>query len=175
MKNEQVVLTGFMGSGKSTVARELARELNYQAIDLDQLITEREKRTPKDIIEQLGEKKFRDIETRVLGEVLAEAPARVIAVGGGAFTIAANRELIAAYRAFTVWLDAPFDLCWERIEEGVDDRPLARSREMAQKLYADRRHVYQLADARVIVAETESAVDTARQIARVVLQQNAHS
>jgi shikimate kinase len=174
MTNRQIVIIGFMGSGKSTVARELARELNCEPIDLDEWITKRGKRAPKEIIEQEGEQKFRDIETQVLREVLSEGRTTVIAVGGGAFTIAANRELIAGYGAFTVWLDAPFDLCWERIEEAGADRPLARSREMAQKLYADRRHVYELASARVAVAANESVVDTARKVARVVLQGKLH-
>ena len=47
-----------------------------------------------------------------------------------------------------MWLDADFELCWRRIESGGESRPLARSRELAQKLYGERRPVYGLADAR---------------------------
>lgn len=79
----QIIIIGFMGTGKTTVAFELARKLNCRAIDLDDLITQREKRSPKEIIQQDGEAAFRSIETQMLREALM-ASARVVAVGGGA-------------------------------------------------------------------------------------------
>jgi shikimate kinase len=165
MTFQPVVIVGFMGSGKTTVAHELARQLGCGAIDLDDLITEREKRSPKVIIEQDGEEGFREIETRTLREVLDEGAARVIAVGGGAWTIAENRKLIAERAAFIAWLDASFELCWERIEASGKTRPLARSREMAQKLYDERRPIYELAGARIRIHANESAEETAGKIA----------
>jgi shikimate kinase len=166
---------GFMGSGKTTVAYQLARKLNCRAIDLDDLITQRESRSPKEIIEQEGEEAFRTIETEILREVLQDASVRVLAVGGGAWTIAENRRIIAEQRAFTVWLDAPFELCWQRIEAGREPRPLAPSREVAQKLYTARLPVYSLADSRIPVSESESAAETATKVAETVLAQNAKS
>jgi shikimate kinase len=165
MPFQPIIIVGFMGSGKTTVALELARHLSCRAIDLDELITEREKRSPKDIIEQDGEEGFRKIETRMLREVLDEGVARVIAVGGGAWTIAANRKLIGDRAAFVAWLDAGFELCWKRIEASGETRPLARSREMAQKLYDERRPIYELANARIEVHENESAEETAKEVA----------
>lgn len=173
MSNHQIVIIGFMGTGKTTVAYELARKLNCRATDLDNLITQRETRGPKEIIEQDGEEAFRRIETDMLHEVLSEASARVLALGGGAWTIAENRKMITEHKAFTVWLDAPFELCWKRIEGGREARPLARSREMAQTLYLARRPIYALADARVPVFENESAEETATKVAHLVLSQNA--
>jgi shikimate kinase len=170
----QIIIIGFMGTGKTTVALELARKLNCRAIDLDDLITQREKRSPKEIIQQDGEEAFRSIETQMLREVLM-ASARVVAVGGGAWTIAENRKLIAEHGALTVWLDAPFELCWKRIEAGREARPLARSREMARKLYTERRPVYESAEARVTVKENESVEEIATKVARTVLRQNANS
>ena len=89
----QIIIIGFMGTGKTTVALELARKLNCRAIDLDDLIAiTREGRSPKEIIEQDGESRFREIETEALREVLQDETARVVAVGGGAWTIAGESQ-----------------------------------------------------------------------------------
>jgi shikimate kinase len=157
MGNQRIVIIGFMATGKTTVAYELALKLKCLAIDLDDLIAEREGRGPKEIIEQDGEDAFRKVETETLRGVLLDANVRVVALGGGAWTLAVNRELIAQCGALTVWLDAPFELCWKRIEAGSELRPLARSRETALQLYAQRRPVYESADVHVSVAENESA------------------
>lgn len=169
--NPQIVIIGFMGTGKTTVARELGRKLNCLAVDLDELITRSEGRSPNEIIQQDGEEKFRELETQALRGVLGEGP-RVIAVGGGAWTIAANRQVIAEHEAVSVWLDAPFELCWKRIEVGAQVRPLARSREPAERLYSERRPVYELADARVVVSENENAEEIATRVADAILQQH---
>jgi shikimate kinase len=168
--NQQIIIIGFMGSGKTTVAHELGRKLNCLAVDLDELIARRESRGPSEIIEQDGESEFRRIETQLLCEVLEEARARIIAVGGGAWTIAANRQLIAERGALTMWLDADFELCWKRIESGREARPLARSRELAERLYGERRPIYELADARVTVAQGDSAAETASKVFTEILR-----
>ena len=174
MTIRQIVILGFMGTGKTTVAFELSRKLNCRAVDLDDLITQRTARGPREIIEQDGEEAFRSIETQMLREVLLEESARVVAVGGGAWTIAENRKLIMEHGALTVWLDAPFELCWKRIEAGNEARPLAPSRDAAQTLYARRRPIYELADARIPVSENETADEIATKVARTAMPQNAN-
>ncbi len=167
-----IVIIGFMGAGKTTVAREVARALNCRAIDLDALISEREKRSPGKIIKQSGEDEFRRIETEVLRQVLLEkstgVAAHIVALGGGAWTLQRNRDLINTHRGITIWLDAPFELCWERIEASGAARPLASSREMAEKLYHERRPVYELAKVHIVISETMSAAETAGKIAETV-------
>ena len=166
-----IVIVGFMGSGKTTVGNELARRLACRAVDLDSWITERERRSPTEIIEQDGETAFRRIETEALLEVLREAfgsSATVVAVGGGAWTVPENRQLIAEHGGFTVWLDPPFELCWQRIAVGNEVRPLARSREQAEALYVARRGVYELADTRIPVDQSESVEAIASRVIRVI-------
>jgi shikimate kinase len=165
--SQTIIIIGFMGSGKTTVGQELARLLDRRAVDLDWWITEHEQRGPTEIIEQDGEAAFRRIETRALGEVLQEAcgVASVVAVGGGAWTVPENRQLIAEQGCFTVWLDAPFELCWQRIAAERERRPLARSREQAQALYLERRGVYELADFQIPVLENDSAAAVATRVA----------
>ena len=165
---QPIVITGFMGSGKTTLAFALASVLNCRAIDLDQAITEVEARTPRQIIEDDGEAAFREIETRRLRETLELNLARVIALGGGAWTRQRNRALVAEHNGFTVWLDAPFDLCWQRIAAAGNERPLAPSEELARRLYLDRRHHYELATLHVVTNGEVGADRLAAAIARAV-------
>ena len=172
MNTQPIVIIGFMGTGKTTVAYQLAGRLNCRAVDLDDLITQRERRRPQEIIDQDGEEAFRRIETELLGKALRESTARVLAAGGGAWTIPANRKMIEDHNAITVWLDAPFELCWKRIEAGREARPLARSREMAQGLYDKRHPLYALADLQIPVNESESAEEIARKVFDAILSRD---
>lgn len=150
MKVRRIVIVGFMGSGKTTVAKALARKLECDMTDLDSFIDEREGRSPAEIIEQDGEAAFRNIETRALHEALKKKDARVIALGGGAWGIEANRAMVKKHDCLTVWLDAPFELCWQRIISSANTiRPMAPDRESAQLLYESRRPTYELAELHV--------------------------
>lgn len=140
-----IVITGFMGCGKSKVAREVARRLNVAMVDLDERIIQREGRTPAQIIVEDGEPAFRAVETSALDHVLQNSEAKVISLGGGAWIQEANRALIDRYKCVSVWLDVSFELCWTRIEASEEIRPLGRTREQASALYEQRRPVYQLA------------------------------
>jgi shikimate kinase len=90
----------------------------------------------------------------------------VIALGGGTWTIPANRTLVALHDYSTVWLDAPFELCWQRITNTEADRPLAPNRETALSRYESRRGDYSLAQQRVEVRELDSPETIAAQILR---------
>jgi shikimate kinase len=144
----KIVITGFMGSGKTRLARELARRLNLEMVDLDDRVTEREGRSPAQLIVEEGEEAFRLIESDVLRELLETEGAGVIALGGGAWIVDANRQLIDKHDCLTVWLDVPFGLCWARIETSGEDRPLGRTKEQAKALFNQRRPIYQLAKIR---------------------------
>ncbi|HYY55852.1 MAG TPA: shikimate kinase [Pyrinomonadaceae bacterium] len=169
---ERILITGFMCAGKTTVAEALARRLNCSMLDLDRLIAERMGRSIKAIIDEEGEARFRAVEERELRYALEKTAARVIALGGGAWANARNRALIARHKGFTVWLDAPFELCWQRITGAGDTRPLARHREQARRLYEARRAIYELAPLRVRVGEEDSADKVAEEIARALGQRS---
>ncbi len=153
---QTIVITGFMGCGKSKVARELARRLDVPMIDLDDRITASEGRTPAELITEAGEPAFRAIETNALHELLQTGAAGVIALGGGAWIESANRDLINWHGCLSVWLDSPFSICWERISASTDDRPLGKTFEEAQARYNLRRPIYALARVHVPVTGSES-------------------
>jgi shikimate kinase len=168
----RIVITGFMCAGKTTVARALAARLNCASLDTDDAIVERTGRSIEAIIEEDGEARFRQIEREVLRDCLENRAARIIALGGGAWTLAENRALVAAHDCLTVWLDAPFALCWQRIAEASHARPLARNREHALALHTARRDAYSLAALHIRVNEAQSAEDTAAEIMSIIEREN---
>jgi len=157
-----IVITGFMGAGKTTVAAALARLRGCSMIDLDSFIAARVGRGARQIIETDGEPRFRQIETGALRAALDDAEdGLVIALGGGAWTLERNRQLVSERKACAVWLDAPFDLCWRRIRRAVAARPLARDEAQALELYRQRRQLYALARLRIEADESSSPEELA--------------
>jgi shikimate kinase len=86
-------------------------------------------------------------------------------LGGGTWTFERNRDLISQRRGITVWLDAPFELCWERVAASGNERPLAPDQERAKALYDDRRKVYKLASIHVVVDVNSDVAELAERIA----------
>lgn len=163
-----IVITGFMGSGKTSVARALGSLLSIAVIDLDEEITRLQSRTPAELISGLGEEAFREIETDVLQQVLRQN-SRIIALGGGTWTVPGNRDLLQAYNCLVIWLDAPFDTCWSRIKDSGGKRPLAPDRRQAQTLYERRRAIYELAALRIEVLEDVAPADVAKRMHQAVV------
>ncbi len=149
-----IVITGFMGCGKSKVARELAFRRDAVFVDLDKWITARTGRSPAQLITEDGERAFRTVETNALRELLQSGEAGVIALGGGAWIEEENRQLIEQYGCTSVWLDTPFEICWERISASEEDRPLGRTREEAEARYTLRKPIYTLAHLHISMEQT---------------------
>lgn len=156
----RIYLVGFMGAGKSTVGRALARRLRWPFRDLDREVERRARAPVPEIIERQGEAAFRALEHQAL-ERLAVRPRLVVATGGGAFCRPANLELMK--RSGTcVWLDPPLEVLFERIERSARSRPLFAGREQATALHAERRGWYEQAHVRIDttgVNEVERVVD----------------
>ena len=163
--NRRIVILGFMACGKTTVAAELARQLDCEMVDLDSFITQQKGRSPAKIIEDDGETDFREIETLALRDVLQNQSPRIIALGGGTWTIPANRTLVALHDCLSVWLDAPFEVCWQRIIENCSTiRPLAPDRATALERFESRCELYALAERRISASESESVQTIVSQI-----------
>jgi shikimate kinase/3-dehydroquinate synthase len=141
------VVIGFMGAGKTTLARELAAARGVDHVDTDALLVQRFGRSIEEVFEAEGEAAFRAAEEEVVLALLdARPPGRepVISLGGGA--VLSERVQAALAGHTTVLLDVPVDLAWERA--AGRHRPLARDREAFAALHADRQALYaSLADA----------------------------
>jgi shikimate kinase len=139
-KNKPVYLCGFMGSGKSTVGKLLAKKLGKEFIDLDEYIEEREGMTIAEIFEKKGEPYFRETESKALADLPASAG--VVATGGGTLLRRENGDK-AKSLGTVVYIDAPFELCYDRIK-GDRTRPIAynSTEDQLRERYIQRKPLY---------------------------------
>ena len=105
-KQLKVVLVGLPGSGKSTFGRQLAKEMGFPFLDLDQLIEERYQLKISDIFSIHGEGTFREWESLVLQDTLKQDRAYILASGGGTPCFNDNMDLINS-QGISVYLDVP--------------------------------------------------------------------
>jgi shikimate dehydrogenase len=150
-ENQNVILVGMPGSGKTTIGKALAEKLNKEFIDTDQEIERRENRTIPEIFASSGEEYFRKVESQVLKDV-GKLAGKIISTGGG---VIKNRDnyfpLMQNGKIF--WID-------RKVESLVTDgRPLSKDLETVKKLYLERKDNYAFfADA---VIKNDTAVEDA--------------
>jgi shikimate kinase len=143
---DKIYLVGFMGAGKSSVARALGKRLDWKVEDIDVRIERAERRDIPTIFREAGEPYFRAREREALLQLLPERGA-VVASGGGTFADPANRELMLR-DGLVIWLDAPLATVLGRVP--LDGRrPLATDRLAMEQLYNQRLAAYRLAHFRV--------------------------
>ena len=161
-----LALTGFMGCGKSTVARLLARQIGWIHSDLDKCIVARGGLTIPEIFAQLGEPAFRKTEheelERILGEATATAKPTIVSLGGGTMAQPANMELLNRAGCATVWLQCSVEELMQRCSH-ITDRPLFKNEASFRRLYQERLPFYQLAHHRV-----ESSVEPLRVVQSII-------
>jgi shikimate kinase len=146
LKADKIYLVGFMAAGKTTVARALSKRLDWRAVDIDELIEDRERMTVADIFAKHGEAHFRAVERAVLFEQLTPRHL-VVATGGGTFADPQNRAAING-DGVSVWLDVPLDRLIARVPAD-GRRPLAADRAGFERLYHLRRAAYEHAHVRL--------------------------
>jgi shikimate kinase len=146
VKADKVYLVGFMAAGKTTVARALAKRLGWRAVDVDELIEQRERLSVSEIFARHGEPYFRAVERAVLADELVPRHL-VVATGGGTFVDPQNRAAINA-DGLSVWLDVPLDRVIARLPAD-GRRPLASDRVEFERLFDARRDAYRHAHVRL--------------------------
>lgn len=122
----RIFLIGYMGVGKTTAGRELAKSLNLEFVDLDHFIQTRYNKTISQLFEQFGEEGFREIENKILREV-AEFEDVVISTGGGAPCFYDNMKIMNT-AGITIYMKASPELLSERLNLCKEKRPLIKDK-----------------------------------------------
>jgi shikimate kinase / 3-dehydroquinate synthase len=135
---KHIALIGFMGAGKSTIGREVARLTQRPFFDLDEEIEKRHGPIAR-IFDERGEPEFRQIEEEIAAEVLASNELSVVALGGGAVLAQATQDRLRA-QCFCIYLPVAVEDAWARVR--ASDRPLARDEERFRALFTERAAIY---------------------------------
>ena len=137
MVYENIVLIGFMGSGKTTVGKVLARQLFKKFVDVDTIIEKEQNSSVSDIFKEKGEEYFRDLEQKCISE-LTQEKGQVIATGGGLPIYSSIPE-----KSLIVYIDADFDVILQRLPRRErEKRPLLEDEDRARALFDERIDTY---------------------------------
>jgi shikimate kinase len=142
-----LALVGFMASGKSTIGRKLARKLGWAFFDTDAIVVRAHGPIPA-IFANEGEAAFRRYERAAIDGALENGEASVVALGGGALTVAENRRLLDD-RAYCVFIKVSPEQIFARVRRGREVRPVLGPRPTLariKELYAQRMPEYESAD-----------------------------
>jgi len=148
-----IALTGLMGAGKTTLGRYFAKSLSVDFRDSDDEIVKQAGISIPDIFELSGEEKFRDIEQRVIADILSGPPV-ILSTGGGAFITPKTREILSD-KSVTIWLRAKPKTLLSRMDN-LHNRPLlAKGNPLSTltKLALERKKYYQKAD---VIIDTDN-------------------
>jgi shikimate kinase len=146
---KNIILTGFMGVGKSSVGTRLAADLNYSFVDIDSLVESDQRMSINAIFSKLGEPHFRDVEERIIRDVMGRE-SQVVSTGGGAVIREANRKAFKQ-SGFVICLTARPEVIFERIKHETH-RPLLQTPDplaRIKELIASRAQFYVQADASI--------------------------
>lgn len=124
--NSHIFLTGFMGCGKTSIGKKLARLLRITFIDMDEYIEKREKLTVQSLFENFGEGTFRKIERSCLEEILKKDEKLVVALGGGTVCYENNLEKIKK-AGLLIYIELPVASLAQRLENSKAKRPLLKN------------------------------------------------
>ena len=154
----KLILTGFMGAGKTSLGRKAAEELGRPFYDTDRIIELRSGLSVRQIFEQKGEAYFRSLEKDILNELLSSPEAPVIALGGGTVTDPDNRKRLMEAPHFTVWLKCSPKSMQRRLRF-KSDRPLLKGKNRSEliELSASREAFYrEISDAELMTERSIS-------------------
>jgi shikimate kinase len=167
LQGVNVYLIGMMGTGKTTVGRLLAKQLEYGFVDTDDVIVQAAGRSINQLFAQEGEIGFRQLESDILAQVCAYTKL-TIATGGGIVLRTENWSYL--HHGLIVWLDAPVELLYTRLLEDTT-RPLLQDIDPQAKLRSlleQRQPLYSQADLRITVSEGETPEAIAHKVMEAI-------
>ena len=170
---KKIILLGYMGSGKSTIANRLSKIINISCLDLDKVIEERTQMSINEIFEQQGEIYFRKLEREVLIELLNNENDLIIGLGGGTPCYANNHELLKGDNIVSIYLKASVETLFERLVSNKNKRPIITNKtndelkEFIAKHLFERSFYYNQAQYKVCI-DGESKDETAQDILAIL-------
>ena len=145
-----IVLIGMMGSGKTSVGKELAKKLNVTFIDIDQEIEKKYQKNISTIFRTKGESFFRKIEENVSCKLINGKPC-VISIGGGGFLNKKIRNMIRI-NAISIWINTSLDIIYQRLNKSKNKRPLLNYKNLKKsikEIYDKRKPIYKKANYKI--------------------------
>lgn len=165
MRLKNIILIGFMGAGKTTLGRQLAKQLGVPFVDTDERIEQGQGRKISDMFDKEGEAYFRRLETEQLEELAAIKKRRVISVGGGLPVQEQNHALLKELGR-TVYLKAEKETLIQRLS-GDTSRPLLKGgglEEKIDRLMSERGHIYEMVADVTVHTDHMGLLETVRAI-----------
>lgn len=162
--DKTIYLTGFMGTGKTSISRVLGEMTGAQVVDTDQKIVLQKKMSIPEIFEKYGEKYFRELETRCLKKIELMDPL-IVSCGGGITLSEENRQIMKR-SGVTIWLDASPQTVYDRVKNGKD-RPVLNGRmsvEGIRTLMEERKPRYESAMNYKVMTDDRSLEEIAKEI-----------
>ena len=154
---KKIILLGYMGCGKSTIAKLVAINVGLPYLDLDEIIEKRENTTIKKLFSDKGELYFRKLEHEVLSELMNNQNSFILSLGGGTPCYANNHEVIKGENRESIYLSASIDTLYSRLQNENDNRPLIANKsedemkEFIAKNLFDRSYYYNQAKYKVTI------------------------
>lgn len=154
---KKIILLGYMGCGKSTIAEKLSGLLHLPFVDLDKSIEVKARMTINQIFETFGEVYFRKLEHDVFVELLATSKNQIIGLGGGTPCYANNHELLKGEGITSIYLKASVETLFNRLSHNKSKRPIVANKSEAElqefiaKHLFDRSYYYNQAEYKVAV------------------------
>lgn len=166
--NHNIILIGYMGSGKSTVAKELHIKTGMKVIDTDALLVKEQGRSINEIFQTDGEESFRKLETELLRRLSENTSSYILSTGGGMPVREENRAILKSLGT-VFFLQADTDTIFERVKEDTQ-RPLLQGtdqRTRIDKMLKERTPIYELAADHMIKTDDKTVEDVVGEILRL--------
>jgi shikimate kinase len=156
---KKIILLGYMGCGKSTIAKLLANKLNLPYLDLDEIIENRTNSSVNKLFSEKGELYFRKLEHEIFSELMKNPDSFVLSLGGGTPCYANNHELLKGENVFSIYLSGSITTLYKRLKNENENRPLIANKsqeemkEFIAKNLFDRSFYYNQAQYKVTIDE----------------------
>jgi shikimate kinase len=163
LASRPVYLVGMMGSGKSSIGRELSKILAFEYFDMDELATMKINKSISAFFKEGKEKEFRELETKILRN-LARCGRRIVSTGGGIVVTDENWNLL--HKGLVVYLNVSIEIIYARLISNsceIEKRPLLRTEDPFTSLTAifnNRKELYERAHISINVNESEQSVES---------------